>query len=61
MKYSFMNDKTTPIGIHAASHITEYVLLPGQSIIIEIPEGTMPFIKIWDNMVLLSYTPAETV
>ena len=56
MKYVYMNDKTKRIGIHSASLTDKHYLEPCETVVIEIPEDTIPFIKVWDNdQVLLTY------
>ena len=51
-----MNDKTKRIGIHSASLTDKHYLEPCETVVIEIPEDTIPFIKVWDNdQVLLTY------
>jgi hypothetical protein len=43
-------------GIHIASNVKgKTVLAPGEHIIVEIPEDTVPFIKVWPQAVLLSH------
>ena len=60
MRYVYLNDRTTRIGIHAGSSVNEkYFLEPQELVVVEIPENTVPYIKAWDNMVLLSYSPEE--
>ena len=59
MKYVFMNDKTEDLIIHKGSDTTSVAMRPSSSIEISIPEGTIPFIKIWDDAVLLSHTEAK--
>lgn len=55
MKYIFLNDKTNNLRVHVGSIIMGgELLIPGQKIEVEIPDGKTPFIKVWDNMVLLS-------
>ena len=53
--YIFMNDRTTSLAIQPASDLVQTSLAPGEAIEIEIPTNTIPFIKVWDRMVLLTY------
>jgi len=56
MKYVYLNDKSKQVGIHPSSSTKKFHLEPQETIVIEIPENTIPFIKTWDNdIVLLSY------
>ncbi len=56
MKYLFLNDTTKKMGIHSASvDAGKHYLEPAEYVEVNIPDGTIPYIKVWDNMVLLTY------
>lgn len=63
MKYVFMNDKTTSIALHAASVDIggKTIILPAEMIVVNIPDNSVPYIKIWDTCVLLSYTTKDGI
>lgn len=55
-RYMYMNDTKMNQSIHAASDVKDkHVLAPGEHIIVEIPEETVPYIKVWPQAVLLSH------
>lgn len=61
-RYVYINDTGKPQGIHAASDITDkHVLQPAELIIVEIPENTVPYIKVWASVVLLSHIDIEVL
>lgn len=60
MKYFFLNDRSTKLGIHPASATEENCLEPAQQITVEIPVDAVPFVKVWDNQVLLAFVDSET-
>lgn len=58
MKYFFLNDTKERMGIHSGSVEStkkKAFLDPGESIWVSIEEDTYPWIKVWGNVVLLSY------
>ena len=56
MKYVYLNDCSCEVTVHTGSTTNKRSLLPGERIVIEIPEGAVPFIKTCDDgVVLLSY------
>ena len=60
MKYVYFNDCSYEVCIHIGSATDRHSVSPGESIVIEIPSGTVPCIKTWDNgAILLSYTRME--
>ena len=61
VKYVFLNDTGGKMGIHQGSCVTKLVLAPGEKIIVEIPEGKIPWIKVWSKIVLLSYIDADNL
>lgn len=59
MKYLYLNDTGKDQWMHSASSSIERQLKPGQCVVVEIPDGTIPWIKVWNDCVLLSYISAE--
>jgi len=57
MKYIFVNDRTDDLIIHPASDTIGVAMRPGAKIEVTLTDGSVPFIKIWDDMVLLSNKP----
>lgn len=55
-KFYFLNDTNRILSIHKASHLIGGTLDPGESIWVTIPVNTFPFIKVWEDSVLLTYT-----
>ena len=53
--YLFLNDTRGPLTVHSGSCINRNSLIVGELITIKIPKNTVPFIKVWDEMVLLTY------
>lgn len=68
MKIFYLNDETTPVTIRLIGNAPDYkntyvTLQPqeGQTFEVEVPAGSIPFVKRWDNhTVLLSYTKDQT-
>lgn len=63
MIYKFLNDTRGKMGIHPGSSdslANKFYLDPAELVEVEIPEGTTPFIKVWDKLVLLSWTEPKT-
>lgn len=58
MKYYFLNDTGSNMGIHQTSIIDKLVLKPGEGVWVEIPKDKTPWIKVWPKMVLLSCADA---
>ena len=56
MKYVFLNDTSNILQLHIASCIDKQSIQPTETVVVDIPEDTIPFIKLWDeDVVLLSY------
>lgn len=55
-----MNDTQERMFVHPASAINYLFLEPAQTVSVEVPEGTYPFVKLWnDGVVLLSFLTQE--
>lgn len=60
MKCIFFNDLHHGMGVHPGSvGVDINVVEAGQAVMFDIPEGTIPFIKIWKSTVLLSWSENE--
>ncbi len=62
MSYVYLNDQSHTLTVHPGSCTKKLRIAPGESITINIPYGTTPFIKSWDkHVILLSYMGNSTV
>lgn len=57
MKYTFFNDRHHALNIHPDSSTKRTEILPQETLEIEVPDNSKPFIKVWHDLVLLSYIP----
>lgn len=53
--YLFLNDTRCPLTVHSGSCINRNSLIIRELVMIRIPKDAVPYIKVWDEMVLLSY------